>query len=77
MHMYTLLHLKWIINKELLCSALTLLSVMLQPGEWIHEYIWLSPFTVHLVNNINSIVNCLHPNAEYKIKKNNVKLKDN
>ena len=38
------------------CTAQgTLLNVMCQPaweegfgGEWIHVYVWLSPFTVHL-----------------------------
>ena len=32
MDMYTLLYLKWMINKDLLCSSGTLLNVMWQPG---------------------------------------------
>ena len=55
MDVNTLLYLKWITNKSLLSyyrAQETLLSVMWQPGwegslgEWIHVYIWLSPFAV-------------------------------
>ena len=51
----SLLHLKWITNKVYCIAQGTLLNVMWQPGlgggvgrEWIHVYVWLSPFTVHL-----------------------------
>ena len=43
MDMYTLLHLKWIANKDLLTARGTLFSIMWQPGkegslggEWIY-----------------------------------------
>ena len=54
MDIQTLLYLKWIINKDLLYNTWSLLNVMWQPrwqrvrGEWIHVYVWLSPFAVHL-----------------------------
>ena len=48
MDMYTLLYLKWINNKDLLCSTwnsvqcyMTALIGGLFEGEWIHVYIWL------------------------------------
>ena len=52
---YTLLYLKWITNKDLLYRTwnstqyyvLAWMGVGLG-GEWIHVYVWLSPFTVHL-----------------------------
>ena len=51
--MCTLLHLKWVTNKDLQYSTLrTLLSAMWQPGwwesggEWIQVYIWLSLLAV-------------------------------
>ena len=53
--MYTLLYLKWITNKNLLYSTgnSTQCYVAAWMGggfgeEWIHVYVWLSPFTVHL-----------------------------
>ena len=33
-------------------------------GEWIHVYIWLNPFAVHL--KLPHIVNRLYPNAKKK-----------
>ena len=54
MHMYTLLYLKWITNKDLLfntgncsmlCGSLDGRGVWV---EWIRVYVWLSPFAVHL-----------------------------
>ena len=53
--MYTLLYLKWITNKDLLdstsnsaqCYVLAWMEEGLG-GEWIHVYVWLSPFIVHL-----------------------------
>ena len=52
MDMYTHLFLKMVTTKVLLTQG-TLLSAMWPPGgelggEWIHVYVWLSPFTVHL-----------------------------
>ena len=55
MDMYTLLYLKWITNKDLLystgISAQCYVAAWIGGefgGEWIHVYVWLSPFTVHL-----------------------------
>ena len=55
MDMYTLLYLKWITNKDLLCSTwnsaqchvAACMGVELG-GEWIHLYVQMSPFAVHL-----------------------------
>ena len=54
MDVYTLLYLKWIINKDLLyntwksaqCYVAAWMGGKFR-GEWIHLYIWLSPFAVH------------------------------
>ena len=55
MDMYTLLYLKWITNKDLLYSARNSTQCYVAAwmggefgGEWIHVYVWLSPFAVHL-----------------------------
>ena len=56
MDMYTLLYLKWITtNKDLLYSTGNSAQCYLAAwmggefgGEWIHVYVWLSLFTVHL-----------------------------
>ena len=52
---YTLLYLKRITNKVLLCSTGNPAQCYVAAwmggefgGEWIHVYVWLSPFTVHL-----------------------------
>ena len=64
MVIYTLLYLKWITNKDLLYSTWNSAQCYVAAwmggefgGEWIHVYIWLSPFPVHL--NYCSIVNWL------------------
>ena len=52
---YTLLHLKWITNKDLLysvwnsaqCDVAACMGGVFE-REWIHVYVWLSPFTIHL-----------------------------
>ena len=53
--MYSLLYLKWILNKNLLYSTLNSAQCYVPVwiggrfgGEWIHVYVWLSPFDVHL-----------------------------
>ena len=53
--MYTLLYLKWITNKDLLYSTRNSAQCHVAAwmggefgGEWIHVYVWLSPFPVHL-----------------------------
>ena len=52
--MYTLLYLKWVSSKDLLQStgnsAQCYVAAWMRGefgGEWIHVYVWLSPFTVH------------------------------
>ena len=54
-NMYTLLNLKWITNKYLIYSTCNSAQGYVAAwmggefrGEWIHVYVWLSPFTVHL-----------------------------
>ena len=53
--MYTLLYLKWIANKDLLYSTWNSAQCYVPGwmrvgfgGEWIHVYVCLNPFTVHL-----------------------------
>ena len=55
MDIYTLLYLKWITNKNLLSSTDNSASCYVSDwmgggfeGEWIHVYVWLSPFTIYL-----------------------------
>ena len=65
MDMHTLLYLKWITNKVLLCNTGKFAQCYLAAwlggefgGEWIPVYIWLSPFTVHLkLHNHNILLN--------------------
>ena len=63
MDMYTLLYLKWIINKDLLYSPGSSAQCYVAAwmgggfeGEWIHVYVWLSPFAdlklLHIVNGL-------------------------
>ena len=48
----TLLYLKWITNKYSARYSAQCFVVAWRAegfgGEWIHIYVWLSPFTVHL-----------------------------
>ena len=55
MDMYTLLHLKWITNKDLLYSTGNSIQCDVAAwmegefgGEWMHIHAWLSPLVVHL-----------------------------
>ena len=55
MDLYTLLCLKWIVNKDLLDSTWNSAQcyVVAWMGgefteEWVYVYVWLSPFAVHL-----------------------------
>ena len=55
MGMDTLLYLKWITNKALIYSTWNSAQCRVAAwvggksgGGWIHVYVWLSPFTVHL-----------------------------
>jgi len=54
MYMYTLIYFKWITNKDLLYSTSNSTQCYVAPwmggesgGEWIHVYVWLSPFVLH------------------------------
>ena len=67
--MYILLYFKWIINEDLLYSTRNSAQCYVTAqvggelgGEWIHGYIWRSPFAVHL--NYHNIVNWLYPNIK-------------
>ena len=53
--MYTLLYLKWVANKDLLYSTWNSAQCYVATWmggefgeEWIHVYVWLRPFAVHL-----------------------------
>ena len=53
--LYTWLYLERITNKDLLCSTGNSAQWYVAAwmggefgGEWIHVYVWLSPFAVHL-----------------------------
>ena len=65
MDTYTLLHLKWITDKDLLHGTWNSTQRYMAArmggdgGEWVHVYVWLSPFAVHLSN----IVNRLYPST--------------
>ena len=55
MDMHTLPYFKWITNKDLLSSTRNYTQCYVAAwmawqfkGEWIHVYVWLSPFPVHL-----------------------------
>ena len=54
LHFHTLLYLKWISDKDLLStgnSAHLHVAAWMggeRGGEWVHEYVWLSTFTVYL-----------------------------
>ena len=55
MDMYTLLYVKWITNKDLLYSTWNSAQCYVAAwigggfgGEWVHVYVWLRLFTVHL-----------------------------
>ena len=68
--MYTLLYLKWITKKDLLYSTWNSAPCYVAAWkggefaeEWIHAYVWLSPFTVHLKLTALS-VNQLYPNIK-------------
>ena len=72
--MYTLLYLKWITNKDLLWSTGNSAKCYVAAwvggefGEWIHVYVWLSPFTVHL-ETIETLL------SSYTLIQNNLKKK--
>ena len=52
---YTLLYLKWVTNKDLLYSIWNSTQCYVVAwmargfgGDWMHIYVWLSPFAIHL-----------------------------
>ena len=67
----TLLYLKWITNKDLLCSTWNYARCYVEAcmeeefgGERIHVYVWLSPFAVYLKLSQH----CSSAMLQYKIK---------
>ena len=61
--MYTLLYLRWITNKNPLYSTWNSVQCSVPAWmrgdfgvEWIHAYVWLSPFTVYLPETISTLV---------------------
>ena len=51
MDIYTLPYLKWVTSKDLLGSTGKYVAAWMKRafgGEWIHIYVWLSLFAVHL-----------------------------
>ena len=67
--MVELLYLQWITNKDLLSSTWNAAQCYVAPwmgvgfgGEWIHAYVWLNPFTVHL--KLSQHYNQLNPNTK-------------
>ena len=70
--MYTLLYLKWITNKDLLYSTGNSAQCYVAAwmggefgGEWIHVYVWLSPFAVELSQHCLLIGNTLIQNKTF------------
>jgi hypothetical protein len=69
--MSTLLYLKWITNKDLLYSTgnsaqfyVPVWRAIEFGGEWMHVYVWLRPFIVHLKLSQH----CQSVTLHYKIK---------
>ena len=72
MGMYTRLHLKWVTNKDLLYSTGNSTQCYVAAwmggefgGEWIHVYVWLSPFAVELSQHCLLIGNTLIQNKTF------------
>ena len=63
--MHTLLYFKWITSKNLLHSTGNSAQCYVAAwmggefgGEWIHVYVWLSPFAVHLKLSQYLLIGC-------------------
>lgn len=75
MDIHTLLYLKWITNKDLLYSTgnCSVLCGSLHGGEfgreWIHVYVWLNPFAVHLKVSQHCLLIDYIPIQNKKLKK--------
>ena len=75
MGMYTLLYLKWITNMGLLystgnsghCYVAGWMGGEFE-GEWIHVYVWLSPFAVHLKLSLCCLLIGYSPTQNKKLK---------
>ena len=77
MDKYTVLYLNWITNKDLLYSTWNSAQCYVATwmggefgGEWIHAYVWLSPFAAHLK------LHWLCPNTKWKVKKEKIQSRD-
>ena len=76
MDVYIVLYLKQITNKDLLCStgdsAQCYVAAWLGEefgGKWIHVYVWLSPFAVHLKLSQHCLLISYTPIQNLKKKK--------
>ena len=76
MDMYTLLCLKWITNKDLLYSTGNSAQCYVAAwmggefgGEWIHVYVCLSPFAIHLKLSQHCLLIDYTPIQNKKLKK--------
>ena len=74
--MYILLYLKWITNKDLLYSTGNSAQCYVAAwmggefgGEWIHAYVWLSPFAVHLKQSQHCYLAIFQYKRKEKVKK--------
>ena len=70
MDRYPLLYLKWITNKDLLYSTWNSGQCYVTAwvggefgGEWIHVYVWLSPFAVQLETHIFNLLQYGFPDS--------------
>ena len=68
MHTLLLMYLKWITNKDLACSTWNSAQCYVVAGmgggfgeEWMHVYVWLSPFPVHLKTSQHCLLICYTP----------------
>ena len=75
MGLYTMLYLKWIINKDLPYSTWNSAQHYAAAwmggkfrGEWIHVYVWLSPLIVHLKVSENCLLTSYPPKQNKKLK---------
>ena len=66
MDRYTLLYLKWLANKDLVYSIENSAQCYVAAWmggefgrEWIHVYVWLSPFAVHPKLSQHYLIDCM------------------
>jgi len=85
MDMYTLLYLKWITDKDQLYATWNSAQCYVAAwmgrefgGQWIHVYVWLSPFTVYLKLSPCCLLISLSPQYNIKsLKKTTQGIKEN